>query len=85
VAASTDATTNIMGEPEVILGHPSLITPRNISLDEEMGMAHWAITQVQGVLHREHGSIDKEHQLLLLWASLLKEQTTSERARAVVR
>jgi hypothetical protein len=32
-------------EPEVILGHPTLRAPRDVCLDEAMGMAHWALTQ----------------------------------------
>jgi hypothetical protein len=32
-------------ESEVILGHPMLRAPRDVSLDEAMGMAHWALTQ----------------------------------------
>jgi hypothetical protein len=37
------------------------------------------------VLHRESGGIVDERRCLLLWASMLKEQTTAERARAEVR
>jgi hypothetical protein len=32
-------------EPEVILGHPMLRAPRDVSLDEAMGMDSWALTQ----------------------------------------
>jgi hypothetical protein len=32
-------------EPEVILGHPTLRAPRDVSLDEAMGTARWALTQ----------------------------------------
>jgi hypothetical protein len=38
-AASTDADNDIVGEPEVILGHPPLMAPGNVSLDEAMGTA----------------------------------------------
>jgi hypothetical protein len=32
-------------EPNVILGHPMLRSPEDVSLDEAMGVAHWALTQ----------------------------------------
>jgi hypothetical protein len=48
-------------ESEAILGHPTLRAPGDVSLDEAMGMAHWALTQAQNVLHRESGGIiDKQ-------------------------
>jgi hypothetical protein len=47
-------------EPEVILGHPTLRAPEDVSLNEAMGTAHWALTQVQNVLHRESGGIVDE-------------------------
>jgi hypothetical protein len=31
--------------PEVILGQPTLRAPGDVSLDEAMGTAHWALTQ----------------------------------------
>jgi hypothetical protein len=37
------------------------------------------------VLHQERRDIDEERQRLLLWTSMLKEQTTSEKARAQAR
>jgi hypothetical protein len=40
-------------EPEVILGHPMLRAPGDVSFDEAMGMARWALTQAQNVLHQE--------------------------------
>jgi hypothetical protein len=30
---------------EVILGHPTVRAPGDVSLDEAMGIAHWALTQ----------------------------------------
>jgi hypothetical protein len=48
-------------------------------------MRQWALNQVQEVLHRERRDIDDEHQCILLWASMLKERTTSEKARAQAR
>jgi hypothetical protein len=47
-------------EPEVILGHPMLRAPRDVSLDEAMGTARCALTQAQNVLHRESGGIVNE-------------------------
>jgi hypothetical protein len=72
-------------EPEVILGHPTLRAPGDLSLDEAIGTAHWAHTQAQNVLHRESGGIIDERQRLLQWASMLMERTTAERARAEAR
>jgi uncharacterized protein (DUF2225 family) len=37
------------------------------------------------MLHRERGGIIDEQRRLLLWASMLKEQTTAKRARAKAR
>jgi hypothetical protein len=37
------------------------------------------------VLNQERRDIDEERQRLLLWASMLKEQTTSEKARVQAR
>jgi hypothetical protein len=65
-------------EPEVILGHPTLRAPRDVSLDEAMGTTHWTLTQAQNVLHWESGGIIDERWRLLLWASMLKERTTAE-------
>jgi ATP phosphoribosyltransferase len=48
-------------------------------------MAHWVFTQAQDVLHRESGGINDEQWRLLLWDSMLKERTTTERARAEAR
>jgi hypothetical protein len=72
-------------EPEVILGHSTLRAPGDVSLDEAMGMAHWALTQAQNVLHWESGGIINERRCLLQWASMLKERTMAERARAEAR
>jgi uncharacterized protein (DUF3084 family) len=84
-SSSTNADDDVAEELEVILGYPSIMAPRSVSLDEVVGTAHWALTQVQGVLCHERRSIIEEHQCLLFWASLLREQTASERARRVVR
>jgi hypothetical protein len=73
-----------MEESGVILGHP-IRAPRDVSLDEAMGMARWELTQAQDVLRRESGGINDERWRLLLWASMLKERTMTEKARAEVR
>jgi hypothetical protein len=72
-------------EPEVILWHPTLRAPRDVSLDEAMGMARWALTQAQNMLHRESGGIIDERRHLLQWASMLRERTRVERARVEAR
>jgi hypothetical protein len=72
-------------ESRVILGHPMLRAPGDVSLDEAMGTARWALTQAQDVLHWKSGGINDERQHLMLWASMLKERTTTERARAEAR
>jgi hypothetical protein len=71
--------------PEVILGCPPLLAAGNVSLHVVVGMTHWALTQAQDVHSRQYGSINDEHRRLLLWASLLKERTTYERAKSMVR
>jgi hypothetical protein len=50
VAADNDVA---LVEPGVIMGHPMLRAPRDVSLDEAMGTAHWALTQAQNVLHAQ--------------------------------
>jgi hypothetical protein len=72
-------------EPGVILGHPTLRAPREISLDEAMGTTRWALTQAQNVLRRESGGNVDERRCLLLWAFMLKERTTGERAMTEAR
>jgi hypothetical protein len=41
---------DIVEEPEVILGHPLLRAPGDVSLDKAMGTAHWTLIQAQEVL-----------------------------------
>jgi hypothetical protein len=38
-------------QPEVILGHPTLRAPEDVSLNEAMHMARWTHTQAQNMLH----------------------------------
>jgi hypothetical protein len=47
-------------ESEVILGHPMLRAPRDVSLDGSTGTARWALTQAQNVPRWESGSIIDE-------------------------
>jgi hypothetical protein len=75
----------VVEEPGVILGHPTLRAPGDVSLDDTLGMAHWVLTQAQNVLRQESGGIVDERQCLLLWASMLQERTTVERARVEAR
>jgi hypothetical protein len=84
-SASTVNGDDIAEEPEVIHRHSLLRAPWGVSHDEVMGTTHWALSQVQEVLHRERGDVDDERQRLLLQALMLKERTTSEKARAHVR
>jgi hypothetical protein len=43
-------------EPEVILGHPVLRAPEDVSLSKAMGMTHWALNQVHDMLHQDRGT-----------------------------
>jgi hypothetical protein len=45
----------------------------------------WLLTQAQDVLHRESGGMNNEWRCLLLWASMLKELTMTEKARVEAR
>jgi hypothetical protein len=67
------------------LGHPLLRSSGDVSLDEAMCTVRWALNQAHDVLHRESDDIHDEHQCLLLWTTMLKRRTTSERAMAQVR
>jgi hypothetical protein len=71
-------------ESRGILGHP-IRALEDVFLDEAMGMTRWALTQAQDVLRQESGGINDEWRLLLLWASKLKERTTTEKARVEAR
>jgi hypothetical protein len=44
-SASVVDSDDILEGPEVICGHILLIDPGDISLDEAMGTAHWALNQ----------------------------------------
>jgi hypothetical protein len=73
-----------MEEAGDILGHPIRVLG-DVSLDKAMGMARWALTQAHDVLRQESGGINDEWWHLLLWASMQKERTMTEKARAEAR
>jgi hypothetical protein len=39
-AAAADATVSAVGEPKVVMGHPTFHAPGGVPLDEAVGMAH---------------------------------------------
>jgi hypothetical protein len=80
--AAVSADDDTAEELKVVLGHPVLRASGDVSLSEAMGTTHWALNQVHGVLRRERENIDDERRCLLLWASLLKKQTTFEKEKA---
>jgi hypothetical protein len=73
------------GELEVVMGHPGLESPGDVSLSEAMSTTHFALCQAQDVLQWERITVEEEWQRFLEWCSLLKEQTTSEKEKAVVK
>jgi hypothetical protein len=81
-AAPADAVADAVGETEVVMGHPTYHSPGDISLEWAVSMALRALSQVQRVLRREDGDLADERRRLQLWASMLKETTTTERAEA---
>jgi hypothetical protein len=81
-ATPADAAADAVGEPEVVMGHPTSHAPGDIFLDGVVSTALRALSQVQCVLHREDGDLTDERRCLQLWASLLKETMVTERAEA---
>jgi hypothetical protein len=81
-AAPADAAADAVGEPEVVMGHPTCQAPSDISLDGAMSTALRALSQVQRVLRREDGDLADERRRLQLWAAMLKETMITERAEA---
>jgi hypothetical protein len=65
---------------EVVLGHPTLYTPSDISVGKAESTAHQALYQAQRVLHHEGEDLADERRRLQLWASMLKRTRVSERA-----
>jgi hypothetical protein len=82
IAALVDAAVDAVGEPEVVMGHPTYHAPGDISLDGAVSTALRALSQVQRVLHREDRDLADERWRLQLWATMLKETTVTERAEA---
>jgi uncharacterized protein (DUF3084 family) len=74
LAATTwaGADDNVVEEPEVIMGHPSLRVLGDASLSEVMGTTHFALNQMHDVLRQEREDINEERLCLLVWVSLLK-------------
>jgi hypothetical protein len=81
-AAHADAAADVVGESEVVMGHPTYHAPGDISLDGAVSTILMALSQVQRVLHREDGDLADERRRLQLWATMLKETTVTERAEA---
>jgi hypothetical protein len=81
-AAPMDAAADVVGEIEVVMGHPTYHAPGDISLDGTVSTALRALSQVQRVVRREDGDLADERRHLQLWASMLKETTVTERAEA---
>jgi hypothetical protein len=81
-AAPADTAADAVGEPEVVIGHPTCHAPGDISLDGAVSTALRALSQVQRVLRREDGDLADERRRLQLWATMLKETTVTERAEA---
>jgi hypothetical protein len=81
-AAPADAAADAVGEPEVVMWHPTCHALDDISLDEAVSTTLRALSQVQRVLRREDGDLADERRRLQLWASMLKETTVTERAEA---
>jgi hypothetical protein len=81
-AAPADAATDAVGEPEVVMGHPTCHALGDISLDGAVSTALRALSQVQRVLRREDRDLADERRRLQLWATMLKETTVTERAEA---
>jgi hypothetical protein len=82
---STDADDIVTEEPEVVLEHHILKAPRDVSLDEAMGKVCWVLNQAQDVLRQESRDNNNERRCLQLWASMLKDRTTSEKVMAQAR
>jgi hypothetical protein len=62
--------------------HPTFHASDDIPLDVAMSMAHMALSQAQHVLRWEDKDLTDKHRCLQLWATMLKEITTIERAAA---
>jgi hypothetical protein len=64
VAAATDATASVVGEPKVVMGHPTFYVLDDIPLHEVVSTAHRALSQAQIVLRQEDKDLtDKRRRL----------------------
>jgi hypothetical protein len=63
-AAPADAVVDAVGEPEVVIWHPTCHAPGDISLDGAVSTALRALSQVQRVLRREDGDLTDERRRL---------------------
>jgi hypothetical protein len=70
--ASAGINKNVVDEPKVIMGHPSLSAPGVVSHIEALGTTYFALNQAHDVLRREREDINEEWLLLSVWVSLLK-------------
>jgi hypothetical protein len=74
---------NAVEETEVVMGHPGLRAPGDVSLSKVMGITHFGLHQVRDVVYREREDIEEEWLRLTEWGSLLKELTTFEKEKAI--
>jgi hypothetical protein len=58
---------------EVVMGHLGIRASGLISLSKAMGATHFALRQVQDVLHQERDDLEEERHRLMEWGSLLKK------------
>jgi hypothetical protein len=70
-------------EPEVVIGHPGLGAPGQVSVPDAVDTTLFALLQVQDVLQWERRGLEKERQCLVEWGSLLKKWTASKKEKAV--
>jgi hypothetical protein len=69
-------------EPEVIMGHLNLGALRQVSIPEAVDMTLFALQQARDVFLREQKNLDNERVCLLMWGSMLKKWTASEKQKA---
>jgi hypothetical protein len=81
-ATAVDVAAGVVGEPEVVMGHPTSHASDDIPLNEAVSMAHRALSQAQRVLRREDEDLADERRRLQLWTTMLMETTTTERVAA---
>jgi hypothetical protein len=63
-AAAVDTAAGVVGELEVVMGHPTFHAPDDIPLDEAVSTAHRALSQTQRVLRRDDEDLTDEHRHL---------------------